>query len=435
MVTAYIAAWRRAPAWFGRLLVGIAGFNLGAGVVWVGYNLYLQSLGYSDTEAGYASAMAALASLVFSFAAGRLIDRIGAGKALPAALVLFGMALAWRGLATELGWIYAAAFVAGMFGNPLRHMSEPLLALGDSEQTGRRFALAFAVASLSGALGTWLGGNLPPMLATWQAGFAAEAGPRDFQAVFLLAAAIMPLAAWVASPLRHVHHARKEQEAKEQPMGFRLLLRNNESAVLKYWVAMVPIALGAGISVPFFNLYLRNRHLLLEAEVGNAFTILNVLLVLAYILGPWLANRLGTVRGLVILEALSVPFFLVLALTSSPQWAVIAFVARGTLMNATHPLRTRVLMELVPASSRGLASALAGVVWGFGWVVGPPVAGVWIDSARERLGDAGAYTGPFLLTAGLYALAVWLFWWWFRGVRMSGDRKQELTGVSEPGLD
>ncbi|MCH7494274.1 MFS transporter, partial [bacterium] len=415
MIKEYIEAWRHAPPWFGRLLVGIAGFNLGAGVVWVGYNLYLQSLGYSDTEAGITSAMAALASLIFSFLVGRWIDRVGAGRALPIALVLFGAALAWRGLVVDLPWIYAAAFVAGLLGNPLRHMSEPLLALGSQGETSRRFALAFSVASLSAALGTWLGGNLPPMLASSRAGFAAPPGPEDFQAVFLLAAVAMPVAAWVASPLRHVHHARKEREAKEPPMPFRQLLKNNDGAVQKYWLSMLPIALGAGFSVPFFNLYLRNRHQLPEAQVGNAFTLLNVLLVLAYMLGPWLANRLGTVRGLVLLEAISVPFFVALALTSSPEFAVFAFVARGTLMNASHPLRTRVLMELVPASSRGIASALAGVVWGFGWVVGPPLSGMWIDWAREALGEKHAYTGPFLFTAALYAVAVALFWVWFRG--------------------
>lgn len=420
-MNAYLLALRRAPKWFGRLLLADIGWNFSFGVVWVGYNLYLKSLGHGDRVAGFAAAAGSAASLLFSFWIGRVIDRVGAGRILSLALLLFGLGLGWRGLVATEGWIYAAAFGAAILGAPMGYVVDPLLAMGEQQDANRRFAITFAIGNLAVAAGTWVGGNMPGILAAAR-GAGMEALPQDFRVVFLIAAAVMPISAWAGWPLRKVHHAvdhDHDEEAdgpaeREPAKPLKRLLLDDDAVVLRYWLTVSPIALGAGLSVPFMNLYLSNRHGLTDGQIGDAFTIQNLIIVVAYVLGPMFAARMGTVRGLVLLEIASLPLLLVLAFTGSPEVAVIAFVMRAVFMNASHPLRQRVLMELVPKGSRGVASAIAGMVWGFGWLVGPAVGGAWIESSREALGEGSAYVGPFLVTTALYVLAVIGFWVWFR---------------------
>ena len=411
-MNAYLNALRDGPPWFSRLLVAVAAFNFSFGVLWVAYNLYISSLGYGESLAGYAAAAASVAALLFALPVGRLTDKWGAGPVLLVGLSLMGVGIALRGLAMVPFSIIALSFVSGALWEPLRHVVDPLLAVGEDKSANRRFAFSFAWGSLFTALGTWGGGHLPSLLSAWGRHLPGGEITGGYQATFLLAAIVPPLAAFSSAPLWHVHHGRGEKKAPSRTT-LRDLVRRNGWAVGKFWLTMLPLALGAGLSIPFMNLYLKDRHGFGDASVGNAFSIQQVVLVFAFFLGPWIASRFSTVKGVVFLETLSLPFLLALAYTGSPELAVVAFVARGALMNASAPLGTRILMTLTPPGARGISSAMVGVIWGLGFAVGPAVGGGWI----ERSG----YVGPFVMTASLYFVSIVLFWAFFRNLRMSEE--------------
>ncbi|MBC8515023.1 MFS transporter [bacterium] len=412
---------RQGPPWLPRLLVAVAAFNLSFGILWVAYNLYLKALGYGEELAGYATAASSIAALIFALPIGKLTDKWGAGPVLLVGLYLMSVGILLRGVAMVPLTVLATAFFSGALFEPLRHVVDPLLALGEEKSANRRFAFTFALGSTFTALGTWLGGHLPEILSphtSWLPGGLEVGG---YQATFLLAGLVLPLAAWIASPLMDVHHGQGARSQKENRLGLRQLLSRDNWAVGKYWLTMLPIGLGAGLSVPFMNLYLRNIHNLTDASVGNAFSIQQIVLVFAFFLGPWIANKIRATRGIVLLEVLSLPFLVTLAFTTSPLWAVVAFIARGALMNASMPLGTRLLMTLSPPGSRGLSSAVVGMIWGLGFAVGPALGGGWIEKS--------GYVGPFLLTASLYLISLILFCLFFWNLKMAEE--SELPSPSE----
>ncbi|MCW2584541.1 MAG: major facilitator superfamily transporter, partial [Frankiales bacterium] len=68
----------------------------------------------SDGQLGLALAAVAVCAVPVMPVAGRLVDRFGAGRALPATLLAFGLLVPLPGLAHGLGWLVLALALLGL---------------------------------------------------------------------------------------------------------------------------------------------------------------------------------------------------------------------------------------------------------------------------------------------------------------------------------
>jgi predicted MFS family arabinose efflux permease len=180
------------------------------------------------------------------------------------------------------------------------------------------------------------------------------------------------------------------------------------------------IGCGAGLVIPFFNLYFANRFGCTSGQIGFYFAASQVLTALAALAGPLLARRFGILRALTGLQLASLPFLVTLGLESSLPLAVGAFWARAVLMQTSTPLINAFAMEVVPPAWRARATAVNNAVWYLGWAGCAGIAG-WI---MARFG----YEYPYYLTAALYGAAAILFYRMFRGAAAA------LRGAS-PGVN
>src|SRR5439155_24668226 len=92
------------------------------------------------------------------------------------------------------------------------------------------------------------------------------------------------------------------------------------------------IGAGAGLVIPFMNLYFAERFHCSSAQIGTFFSVAQVCTAAAALLGPALARRFGKLRTAVIAQLLSLPFLLTLGIERRLPMAVGAFWARATLM-------------------------------------------------------------------------------------------------------
>lgn len=416
--------------------------GVGIGVSGLLLNFYLEALGLSAAAVGLVNAAPAAAAVAAALPAGLLGDRFGRRPAL-----IFAGLLAWGGAAAfalapavSTGetpvWLVLAGLAQGFAGAVLSANVMPYLA---EESTGadrpRLFAAQAALLTVAGVAGNALGGLLPGWFARRMGG-----SPHDLAAlrasfvtvVAIQAAAVVPVAAffargWVlggagdAPPAGAVSHAPSDTDpsgatasgsdgidspapAAEQP-GTAVPAR----AWLRLLLPVALVGLGAGQLVPFLNLFLAVRFRLPLDRLGSTFAWSALVTAAATLAQPRVAARLGQVGATVLTQGLSVPFLLLLGFSPTLPVALVAFYARGALMNMAHPVWAAYALQQVPAARRSLFSSAQGAVWNGLWAAGA----YWSGWLRERVGFEGGFVTLFLTAAALYLAAIVLTAVWF----------------------
>jgi predicted MFS family arabinose efflux permease len=144
-----------------------------------------------------------------------------------------------------------------------------------------------------------------------------------------------------------------------------------------------------------------------------------VLLAGAALLSAPLAARFGKLRLAVVVQALSLPFLIVLGVTPLLAVAAVAYLARASLMNMGGPALQAYYMEAVPEGRRGLASSVQNGSWQGAWALGALIGGSLISLV--------GYGATFLAAAGCYAVSILLLARWFGGARRRDAPGEETT--------
>jgi len=261
-----------------------------------------------------------------------------------------------------------------------------------TEEHGRArvFALSFASVSLAAFAANVVGGSLAAPVAGWLG--VAQSDPVALRALLAIAAGI---GATGALPVLLLS-TRERPPHVAAPRSWPLLLR--------FGAVNLCFGFGAGSFLPFLNLFFNERFGLDFASVGLAIGIVSVGGGLGGIVHAWLGRRLGVVRSLVTLWALSLPFGLLGAFASSAAVAVVSLVGRGVLMTAAVPAMDAFRMTAFPARERSAAQVVVTTTWAVAYGAGALVSG----QVRAALGPPG-FTVNLLTLVAAYVLAIAIF--------------------------
>ena len=164
--------------------------------------------------------------------------------------------------------------------------------------------------------------------------------------------------------------------------------------------------------IPFLNLYVQGRFQLELSEVNAVFAVTAFGTMLAILLQPALARRYGKIGSVVIVQAASIPFLVVLGFAPLVWLVIIAMAVRNSLMNAGNPILNAFVMERVSPRERATMAAAMSLLWSFGWVL----AGLYYSAVQATLGFDAGYALNFITIIVLYSVATALYWLWFRHV-------------------
>lgn len=372
----------------------------GHGVFSVLFNLYLVAGGYSEAFVGSAISMNGLGIALAALPAGAIADRWGRRRCLLAGAVLDGAGQLARAAALHPGTILGASFAAGAGQSMLAIAAAPFITEHSSpRERTHLFSTYFATALLAGVAGSAIGGALPWLLDRLPDAVAPGAVWR-LRAPLLAGGALclcgaLPL--WrmrglIEAPIAH-DAAALDPAARRRlaPIALNFLL----------------IGMGAGLVIPFMNLYFKHRFACSSAQIGGFFAGAQVMTAVAGLLAPAAARRFGQLRAATASQLLSLPFLVSLGAERHLPLAVGAFWLRATLMQASTPLLQNFVMEALPPGLRARSMSLNNLVWNLGWAVSATASGRVI----ERFG----YAVPFYLTAALYGAAAITFYLAFRG--------------------
>jgi len=366
------------------------------------YNLYLVEGGYQEAFVGRAIAANAVGLALAALPAGLLADRWGRRNTLLLGVACEAAGLVVRSIVLEPGVVLSGSFVGGVGQAFVLITAAPFITEHSTpRERTHLFTSFFAVSLSAGVLGSLLGGMLPSVLQALPAGLA----PDTLAAYRITLVAAGLLAAVAIEPLRRMGDLHETPAAHDpEPVPPEVRRR------------LVPIATnafllgsGAGLVIPFMNLYFAHRFACSSAQIGAFFSVAQVITVAAALVGTPISRRFGKLRTATAFEVASLPFLVTLGAERRLPVAVGAFWMRAMLMQASTPLHHAFVMEVLPRRLRARSTSINSALWHAGWAVSSALAGLII----QRFG----YAVPFYITAVMYAAAAATLFFSFRRVQ------------------
>jgi MFS family permease len=390
---------------------------------WIDFNLYLASLGYSTATIGVVATIASTAGALTAFPASALSDRIGRRMVLGAGMALAVLAL--LGLlafdALPLIVVFAAMWAVGQ--QAFMVVQLPFMAEhSEPEHRNELFALQAAIQSVTNVLAAALGGLLATSIAR-AAGLDPD-GTDTYRLILVMMTILLgvgfatiallrddrPRAVRGPERLRSLGEPAAFPPISQRPRAFLGIVVRDRGRFARLLLPGFLIAVGAGQVIPFLNLFVQGKFGLDLASLNALFALTSLGTVAAMLFQPTLARRFGQISSVVIVQAASIPFLVVLGFSPLLWSVILAMVVRNSLMNAGNPIFSAFAMEQVSPVERATLAAAMSVLWQLGWVIG----GGWYAMLQAVLGFDAGYAVNFLTVITLYSVATVLYWLWFR---------------------
>lgn len=402
--------WRAIGGAARLYLAHIALLTAGQAVIELFFNLAIRQFGYSLADLGQVATAAVAASAALSLPLWWLASRMGLRTALLLNGALQACATAAYAFAPSLGWLLAASALSGGSAVLLQVSAAPLMMRhSDAATRDTLFSANSAIGIGVAGLASLLAGPLPGLLGAALGAGASSA--TSYRAAFLVAAAgtllaCVPLLPWwpawreaAPRPPDPPSAGEATPGALDQPGPLALLgaLWRDAPAILALAISPALISVGAALLVPYFNLFFRSTFGASDAALGLIFALMNVATGAAVLAGPLFSERYGKVATIVLGQALSLPFLLLMGFAPSLGVAVGAAMLRGGLINMAQPLYHAFAMERTREALRPTVIGIIGGASTVGYLFAPSVS-TWVQASYGF--------GPlFLATGGCYLLA------------------------------
>jgi MFS family permease len=381
---------------FNTILVGLA-----YGVFRLLFNFYILSLDFDEAFLGRLLTISSAMSLAGALPAGYISDRIGRKPSLLLANLMLTASVLGMVLWRSPDGLYTMNLLTGFAQSLMGVTMGPFLmeSSGEEERT-YLFSFNMGLQTTAGFFGNWVGGRLPAWF-----GATYHVAPTSTTAYGWAIASVAGFSLFAALPivlLRRKHTPRQEGEDAISPFQFA---RKNPILLAKLVSPMLITSLGAGLLMPFINIFFRSIHQRSDASIGSLFAWGSLAMGIGLLIAPPLADRWGKIRIVVGCQALSIPFLALLGFSPWYGLSAIAYLARLALMNMSLPVYDTFVMEHAEPEARGTVASLVSMSWNFGWVFSPSISGL----LQVHYG----FDPIFLGTISAYIIAISLYWRFF----------------------
>lgn len=286
-------------------------------------------------------------------------------------------------------WQFAfGAAVAGVGIQMLTMASGPFLArrVGDRDRVWTFELQVVAIQTLPGALGAVLGGEIQHRVAT--VGASAVDGHRAALMVGVIAVAM------ALGPLQGIRGA-------ADPVRVFAPTPLRAPALAWTLAADALVFFGAGLAVPFLQVYLRAVHGAPPHRIGWYFGAAMVVATAANLAASRLAHAVGERRLIVLLQFATAAGYAGLACASTESGAASALIARAACAVSAAPLWTALLHARLRPGEGDAVAAWRMVGQSVAWASANALAGVALARGVESV------RGLLLVAAAVQLLATW----------------------------
>jgi len=409
---------RNAKLFLGSLFLGALGFSA-FGVI---FNLCLAEAKFPEGFIGNILSVSALAGAIFALPAGLTSDRIGRKRALLFSLLLLCISVLIKATTLNKDFLLAVAAFSGLAGALAGVTDYPFLMENSTpEERTHLFSVCGSTGLIAMVIGSALGGRLPEVFHH----LLPDATRLQSYRLTLVTSSLFSFSALI--PLVFLHEVPRSARAAKAKVSWGD--KHDLITIGKFSLISLFMGAGAGLVIPFFNLYFSKRFGATSAQIGLYFSGFSIITAADTLLVPIAAKRLGKLKTIVFAYMLSLPFLVLLgSLERYLTFAVLAFWIRGCLANMSGPLSGAMRMEMIPEKKRATAESISDICWNLPWAGATAFSGRLMQSQGITLGRVSlpGYSAPYYLTALLYFISATCFYFFFKGYE-EGDRESAKT--------
>ncbi|MCL4545841.1 MAG: MFS transporter [Chloroflexi bacterium] len=393
MVAGDVKPGQRRARWL--LITAAAGVTLSLSVFAVAFNFYAIAVGVDAVALGNINAAVAVGAALAVLPAGLLADSWGRKRTLVVGGMLFVAGAAAQSLAVHPVILGLGGFLAGTGGAAAEVVSLPVLVeITSPDEQPFVLSLAGALQAGGSAAGSVLGGVLPGWWAEMLNVSSRGAVALRFTLLFALAMAALPSLAFLLAFSERRSATHIAEASRYDPRGWWSLLWRGGAVT-------GTVGLGAGLLIPYLNLYFVGQLQATLAQFGLLAGVTSVLVALATAVAGWVIPRLGMVRTMVLTQGIAT--FLLAGLALAPCFTLAAplFALRNMAMDMAQPAAVGWLIRRVPGHMRAVSYGLLLIAFQVPWAIGSALSGL--------VRTAGGFSLAFVLTGSCY-LASTLLW-------------------------
>jgi MFS family permease len=277
---------------------------------------------------------------------------------------------------------------------------------GEEERT-YLFSFSSGLQMAMASVGSWIGGYLPSWIGLTR---RVPALSSQAYAGALLVVSITFAIGLIPLAMLRTPRLQRSERSVFAPLSYA---SKQPSLLGKLILPILVTSIGAGLIMPFMNVFFRQVHHQPDPVVGSLFAWGSLAMGIGLLLAPPLANRMGKIQLVVATQALSIPFLIILGFSPIFWLSTMAYFIRLALMNMSTPVYQTFVMEQVEPSARATVASLVSMAWNFGWTLSPTISGI----LQVRYG----FGPPFLGTIILYTISTLLYWAFFLRGRQERD--------------
>ena len=382
-------------------LVNVIISGIAVGVFRLLFNFYALSLGFDEALLGRLITVSSLSSLLVALPMGYLADILGRKKSLILSGLLVSTSVIGMVIIPTETAFYTLQIVLGIAQSLGAITMAPFL-MENSGEEERTYLFSFGqgLQMLSSFAGNWLGGYMP----TWVA-LRLNVEPTNSQAYAGALIVVAGMFLLGLTPLLFLRRNRMVGQARSVFAPIRYATENPK-LLGKLVIPLLITSIGAGLIMPFMNVFFRTVHQQPDPVIGTMFAWGSLAMGIGLLLAPPLADRFGKIQVVVVSQALSVPFLILLGFSPWFWLSALSYFVRLALMNMSNPVYQTFVMENVDEEARATVASLTSMAWNFGWVFSPTVSGY----LQVNYGFAPAFLGT-IVTYILAIIMYWVFFW------------------------
>lgn len=391
--------------------------SLYVGMANVIFNLYIIKLGYNEQFIGLIVSVTMIATGLFAFPAAQLCDRIGSKKSLILSGILSAAVLFLLYVLTSQEWLLILSLLSGIFSTVPTIIAAPFMVENSTpEDRIYLFSFNFAIFVVATVIGMAIGGYLPQI---WSAIFGVATSSIISYRYTLYASLIVA----VLSVIPLVFLEERKRVCVDAPKLKEMIVELAKSDTVKRLVTIsCLIGFGAGLIVPFFNIYFNKMLGANPGQIGIIFALAQASMAIGAMAVPYMVGKIGKVKTVSLTYFLSIPFLIVLAISTNLYIAGAAYVMRMLFMNMSAPISNSFSMEIVHKEEMASVSSLTSMGNFLSIAVSSYIAGM--------LMTYGAYLLPYAATCVFYLAASVLYFKFFRHYE---ERHREKMKVKASG--
>lgn len=368
------------------------------------FNFYALSLGMNESDLGEFITISSMTALIVALPMGYLADFLGRKKSLILGAGVVAVAIAVMVLwPSKLVFILTNVVMGAAQSLSAVSMSPFLIENSGEEERTYLFSLSSGVQMTAAFIGSSIGGNLPTWIAVRQ-GVSPTSSSAYAGALGVIAAAALV----AIIPLFAMRMPRLEKSQRSLFAPFSYAARH-PALLGKLVLPMLITSIGAGLFMPFMNVFFRVVHHQPDPVIGNVLAWGALAMGVGLLIAPIISDRIGKIQLVVITQGLSIPFLVMLGYAPWFWMSALAHYVRLALMNMGGPVYQTFVMEQVEPSSRATVASLVSMAWNFGWAFSPSISG-WL---QVNYGFAPVFLGVIIL----YTISVFMYWKYFWPVK------------------